>query len=317
MALKPGNGGTGGNERDPRLDGLYRDASRETPPPHLDAAILPAARREVGARPRPLSALRRWRVPVSIAAVVVLSVSLVTLVREEGGEALLHDDRLSATSSTARQESPRQQPAEPARAPEAGERSAAAPAVRERAARAPEELSLRRDEAAALAAAEARRPREGESARSSAEPAPRASAPAGPDPAASPAVPLAGALSYQLQDAPARAEADSVQKLAPAIAAQGMFAETEPPAAAPRPPASAPQARPKPLAEGKARVEDRLRAEAKRAPRAWQGLEREPPQKWLERLAELRKQGRTREADELLAEFKRRFPEHPLPVATE
>src|SRR5690606_26571164 len=33
--------------------------------------------------------LRRWQVPVSIAAVVVLSVSLVTLVREEGGERLV------------------------------------------------------------------------------------------------------------------------------------------------------------------------------------------------------------------------------------
>jgi hypothetical protein len=45
----------------------------------------------------------------------------------------------------------------------------------------------------------------------------------------------------------------------------------------------------------------------------WQGLEQEPLGKWLERLTELRKQGRTGEADELLAEIKRRFPDQPLP----
>ena len=77
---------TGAEARDPRLDRLYRETGHEGPPVHLDAAILAAARREVGARPRPLaSALRRWRVPVSIAALVLVSVSLVTLVREEGG----------------------------------------------------------------------------------------------------------------------------------------------------------------------------------------------------------------------------------------
>jgi len=80
-------GGTSGDaERDARLDRLYREAGGEMPPARLDAAILAAAHREVGARPRPLSStLRRWRVAVSIAALVVLSVSLVTLVQEEGG----------------------------------------------------------------------------------------------------------------------------------------------------------------------------------------------------------------------------------------
>ena len=65
-------------------------AAREEPPARLDAAILAAARREAGARPRPLgSLLRGWRVPVSIAAVVVMSMSLVMLVREEGGDRLM------------------------------------------------------------------------------------------------------------------------------------------------------------------------------------------------------------------------------------
>jgi hypothetical protein len=47
---------------------------------------------------------------------------------------------------------------------------------------------------------------------------------------------------------------------------------------------------------------------------AWQGYEKEPPQKWLVRIEELKRQGRAAEAEEMLSEFKRRFPEHPLPL---
>jgi hypothetical protein len=37
------------------------------------------------------------------------------------------------------------------------------------------------------------------------------------------------------------------------------------------------------------------------------------PEAWLTRIAELRKQGRTREADESLAEFKKRYPDYRIP----
>jgi hypothetical protein len=71
--------------RDPALDRAYRAAAAEEPPARLDDAIRAAARREVGARPQPAggSGLRRWRVPVSIAAMVVVGASVVTLMREE------------------------------------------------------------------------------------------------------------------------------------------------------------------------------------------------------------------------------------------
>src|SRR4051812_13016351 len=74
--------------RDDKLTALYRDAAGDLPPPALDAAILAAARREVAARPRPagFSFARAWRGPLSVAAVVVLSVSLVVLMREEAPE---------------------------------------------------------------------------------------------------------------------------------------------------------------------------------------------------------------------------------------
>jgi len=45
----------------------------------------------------------------------------------------------------------------------------------------------------------------------------------------------------------------------------------------------------------------------------WQDLVREPPEKWLQRIAELRRVGQTADADALLAEFRRRFPDARLP----
>lgn len=68
---------------DPRLAAAYRAAADTLPPPQLDDAIRAAARREVGAGPR-RAVTRRWAVPLSLAAVLVLSVTLVTQMREQG-----------------------------------------------------------------------------------------------------------------------------------------------------------------------------------------------------------------------------------------
>lgn len=65
----------------------YRAAVRaETPPEALDAAILAASRRAVGAGPRPpaVGSLARWRAPLAAAAVLVLSVSVVWLGQDRG-----------------------------------------------------------------------------------------------------------------------------------------------------------------------------------------------------------------------------------------
>lgn len=66
--------------------GELRDASPELPPMHLDARVLGAARQSVA--PEPLAPLskrssfsRHWALPVSLAAIVVLSVSLVVVVQ--------------------------------------------------------------------------------------------------------------------------------------------------------------------------------------------------------------------------------------------
>ena len=60
------------------LSDLYR-SSRDTVPetPDVDAAVLAAAKREAGTKPHSTRwKIRRWSVPASTAAVVVLSATL-------------------------------------------------------------------------------------------------------------------------------------------------------------------------------------------------------------------------------------------------
>lgn len=78
-------------EHDAKLAALYRAAALDEPPPTLDHAIRAAARRAVASKPRiaGLRFSRSWRVPLSIAAVVVLSMSLVTIMREEAPDVAL------------------------------------------------------------------------------------------------------------------------------------------------------------------------------------------------------------------------------------
>jgi hypothetical protein len=69
---------------DEQISALYRNISAEQPPAHLDAAILAAAKREVHAKPRGLSPFStKWTLPFSLAAVIVMSVSVVTLVPKD------------------------------------------------------------------------------------------------------------------------------------------------------------------------------------------------------------------------------------------
>jgi hypothetical protein len=56
----------------------YRASVQDEPPARLDAAILAAARREVG---KPVKR-HNWQMPASIAAVLVIGISLVLMVRD-------------------------------------------------------------------------------------------------------------------------------------------------------------------------------------------------------------------------------------------
>jgi hypothetical protein len=283
---RPG-GGNSGPERDAALDRLYREGGSEGPPAHLDAAILAAAHREVGARPRARpGALRRWQVPLSIAAVVVLSVSLVTLVQEEGGEQLMQPSPPPVAPSV-----PGSQRA-PTQAEQPGARSTppATPRQSEPVAKVspsgPADTGSLSREAASDAGPAASQQGLGAAIRSDDEsrsqPQPFRDAPETRERRATapPAPPAEDAAAVERQAAPAVA----------------------PPAA-------------KPLADRSRAAQARKEsATGETRPVVWQGYENEPPQKWLDRIAELRRTGRASDAEAMLAEFRRRFPAHPVPV---
>lgn len=88
-----------------RLDRTYRSLAREEPPASLDAEILAAARRAV-ARP---SLARRWGVPVSMAALLVLAVGVTLEMQHE--EPGIETSAPKAPASVPAENSPRQEPA--------------------------------------------------------------------------------------------------------------------------------------------------------------------------------------------------------------
>lgn len=267
MALNPGPD----MEQDPQLAALYRAGAEAGPPPRLDDAIRAAARREVGAGPR-RGGFRRWQWPLSLAAVLLLSVTVVTQMREQGAdrpEALITPPALqtppapaAAQPETAREVSP----ALPAAKPAAGIPSVAAPA-----ATAPQAAALSAEVAVPPAAAIA-------GSRAGAEPA------AGP--AAEAMMPREEAAAIRRDTAAARPQLRSAP--APLADMAGGSAVSAKSAALSAPPAPA---------------------------ALWQDLEREPAERWIQRIVELRRGGRTADADALTTEFRRRFPEVPLPEA--
>jgi len=126
---------------DDRIVQRYRALGHDEPPAELDARILAAARRAASSRP----GRRRWVLPVSIAAVVVLSVSVALQVqRERTDQAEQYGVPVEAGKAAA--------PAAPAAAPQPALKSAPAPAANVMQAPAAES---RREEAPAQAAAPA------------------------------------------------------------------------------------------------------------------------------------------------------------------
>ena len=86
------------SEVDKELSERYRaalsDEMRDEPPAHVDAAVLAAAKRAVGSQPWPAGAprsLRRWYVPVSLAAVIMLSVIVTLNIERERPEIAMPD----------------------------------------------------------------------------------------------------------------------------------------------------------------------------------------------------------------------------------
>jgi len=233
-----------------KLERAYRGLAREEPPAALDASILEASRRAV--RPRSSS---RWAVPVSIAAVVMLSVGVtLQMQREEPG-----------IETSAPRSAPPPQP-EPARAPEKEATPQGLPAPKPQ--RSPAAPSpARRDK---LEQRAVQKPNADAAARVREEP-----------PAAPPAVMHSAPVPFPAQQnaAPAADVAPEAVRSAPAPAAAGATVKR-----------IAPLARPQ-------AAEDQAIAD---------------PERELERIAQLRVQGRNPEADRALEEFRKRHPDYRI-----
>lgn len=230
-------------EGDKKVKEAYGALGGEEPPRALDEAILAAARRTHS----------RWRVPLSIAAVLVLAVGVTLRMLPQRPDAesvalapqVIEAPKPAAAVAEAAGKFAQDAPAQPAAGAAAPTAARSAAAARAR----PQEVP------AQLASEPVRATVDGER---------RAEATA---PAA--AAPVAGAAQ---PDAQAAAEG-KVRALASAPTASGVSAAAD--------------------VAGPALT----------------------PEAWLKRIAELREQGREREAQESLAEFKKRYPDYKIPAA--
>lgn len=270
------------NAHDPRfnrdleaLSRAYRDAAQDEPPAELDALIRAAARREVQARPQPLGRfqLRRWRTPLAAAAVLVLSVSTVMMSMHEWP-----DEWLKGRSVVIPQLGG---------APSVEQQMAAdeptKPAVE--AVPAPAEVT------APAAPTRERKAKAVELSRKSA-----AAGRTGTTVQADNTAPkiLSGSMDNAGRaDAPPHAFTKSLQAGPQAPAKQ----ELAPPTAAG---AIASSAAPE-------------RRSAKALAETNEPEDKADPEKWVKRISELRKEGKTKEAAESLLKFRAKYPAYPIP----
>ncbi len=346
--------------RDAKLTAVYRAAAQDAPPPALDAAILAAARREVGARPRPagFSFARAWRGPLSVAAVVVVSVSLVILMREEAPDLVAPradmpaaEKKRGSALDADQNEAPRERGAlkeehapkgvglKPShsmpqsglgmRPPEFRERApqSAKDALADQAeadAHKPFASAKRRDTfadpvdtrkknaAASPAPAPQRQAAKIDAPREfvQAPPAPAAAPPRAAEsprvaqPAAEPSAPAAASTLGKVMENQAsnKAGATSVDRLEAETRERGQLRDAPARQAAGAAVTEAKPAPPPRVVAAPAPAADKLERSVDLA-----------PEKWLERIEELRKQGRLDEAKASLAEFKKRYPGFRLP----
>jgi len=335
--------------RDPRLSDLYRASATEAPPDRVDAAVLAAARAAV----RPTKPSRpgwswfpaSWAIPVSLAAVVVMTFSIALLHREQDPAPMpqVAGELVRKTAEQPADAEPAQASAEhgasPARKYAAVEQIAAVPP------REPDPAAggLRAPEPAEQARAEERvaAAKRTQSAQPAAEapslPVARApaAAAASPVPPASPPPTLGRNAEDVLAAAPA-AEATAPSRSADPATDRRAAAETAararagrddavlegaPGAVASQAPRNLYKAAPKATAEAEdvdrkasppasASVEARRPAPVVAQPQPPVDM---TPEQWIEHIERLRREGRTAEAAKSLEEFRRRHPSHPLP----
>ena len=297
------------DHEDPRLSGAYQRLGKENPPPAIDAAILAASRRAVRARPVATGGrLRRWALPVSIAAVVVLTMSVtmrVQLERPDLESPLPAADEKDAPSRAALESKEEMRANDKLNRP-ADDRAKAKPTAKSPAARESAASALSKQAAPSDRGA-GEKEQSAPARKAMSKPRARTEAP----PAAKRAPAPAPAARGFVQEPPAPASSP-----AEPAAAAGLGAVGAPSAA--RPDAAPDLARQAPAeadsnvgrAASRMAVEDRVQPLAEKAGKADADLS---PRSWLERIARLRRDGRTKEADESLAAFRRRYPDYEIP----
>ncbi len=242
-------------ETGPEVSERYRAGAQDEPPAKLDAVILAAARREVE-QPRPR---RNWQMPASIAAMLVIGVSLVLIVRDNEPP-LPSLERPAADEAKLAKSTPAQLAMKTQPKPRADFHREDRPS-RERSVR-PDREPVARDEAAAV---------QGNAASGAAAqpaPAPAALAMANPSKPAE----QEQARIAESSDLPSHKKSAAVADAAP---------ETRASAGA-------------------------LRKQEFAAPPA-------QPQDWLRKIDDLLRDGKEADAREQLLNFRKQFPQYPLP----
>jgi hypothetical protein len=295
------------------LSRAYRDSAMsrasEQPPAQMDAAIQAAARREVSARPalaRP-PRWRAWYVPLSAAAVVVLASLLVLRVSQapEGKPAAQQAARAPVLTprvatapvapEAAQTEADSSAPAAPAKGAGSGDdtqaKSAASPAQAKTTAAAADPSQRRQRSVEKRTAAKPPAAAKPDAAHTPARASPsnaEATPPMAQEqqrtPQDSAGAVAQGKTREVLADAPADSAASSSSAQSPAAAPAQLARRAEQPAGTPR---------------AQARLDEA-------------DLQRDP-NRWLEHIVELQRDGKTEEMQRALRLFKQRYALHALP----
>jgi hypothetical protein len=298
-------------DRDNALSRLYREGAWPEPSRQIDQAILAASRRALKER-WPL--LWRWGPPFAVAATVVVTGSLVLMARDHPESGLVVSEQAPGAIV---EERPGDKKPEPPAAPPPPQFTSTPPgyttsmdaAEAERVARAQRDLDLKQSPPASESpvAAPARKAAPAENFSymekkadepkpssdalvRQAEPTARTRATVVPKREEKPAAPTFSVFGAAAPAAPAPAPTTAPAPTpAPAPAAQA--------APAPAPAAIAPVASPGVLANRAAGAPEFI----------------SPPQNWVEVIRKLKADGKAEEATRNLAEFRKYYPDYPLP----
>jgi hypothetical protein len=309
----------------------YRTASREEPAGAVDDALRAQARRAVGARPRSAGSPfgSSWRVPLSIAAVLVVSATLTVMVVREDRHLPSADRPPESNNAPAAAPHTEPAPAQPAKPRANGGEHVPAPAeaLRDRAKEAPKADSFRENDAAKPSASA---PKD-EMARSEVEkrPEPFPASPAAPPAAApsqppTPTVPQKAEPSAAPPPSPKAGAAPESGRDSAAIDSERTFGTQG---------LAQPQAEMKSSRSNTVDVQGQLREDGSRAreervmplrktaPSAaaeQPGVPSAPwendPQTWLRHIETLVRDHRLTEARDGLKAFRQRYPSYPLPA---